>query len=162
MLPDTAQSFRGTLYIHVWIRFLNWKKKKNHKKKEGNAPRDKRIFEIIRQRIFLKTFPFGPVYFYSGVSYNCNLLTLQISIDILSKYFNKQSFTLMLHFIYFHLIHLCCKLSVILISPVIPLLIVPSGYVIRGGALTSRKQTSDVKSPTKCNEWGKIGWPVHL
>ena len=28
MLPDTAQSFRGTLYIHVWIRFLNWKKKK--------------------------------------------------------------------------------------------------------------------------------------
>jgi hypothetical protein len=30
---------------------------KNHKKKEGNAPRDKRIFEIIRQRIFLKLFP---------------------------------------------------------------------------------------------------------
>ena len=28
MLPDTAQSFRGTLNIHVWIRFLNWKKKK--------------------------------------------------------------------------------------------------------------------------------------
>ena len=28
MLPDTAQSFRGTLYIHVRIRFLNWKKKK--------------------------------------------------------------------------------------------------------------------------------------
>jgi hypothetical protein len=34
----------------------------------------------------------------------------------------------MLHFIYLHLIHLCCKLSVILISPVIPLLIVASGY----------------------------------
>jgi hypothetical protein len=50
-------------------------------------------------------------------------LTLQISIDILSIFFNKQSFTLMLHFIYFiylHLIHLCCKLSVLLISPVIP------------------------------------------
>jgi hypothetical protein len=28
-MPDTAQSFRGTLYIHVWIRFLNWKKKKD-------------------------------------------------------------------------------------------------------------------------------------
>ena len=27
VLPDTAQSFRGTLYIHVWIRLLNWKKK---------------------------------------------------------------------------------------------------------------------------------------
>jgi hypothetical protein len=26
---------------------------KNYKKKEGNAPRDKRIFEIIRQRILL-------------------------------------------------------------------------------------------------------------
>ena len=109
--------------------------------------RDKRIFEIIRQRIFLKTFPFGPVYFYSGVSYNCNLLTLQISIDILSMFFNKQSFAFMLPFIYFiylHLIHLCCKLSVILISPVIPLLIVPSGYVIRGGALTLITQLSFV------------------
>jgi hypothetical protein len=99
------------------------------------------------------------------VLYNCNLLTLQISIDILSIFFNKQSFTLMLHFIYLHLIHLCCKLSVILISPVIPLLIVPSGYVIRGEVLTiliNRNQTSDVKSPAKCHEWGKIGWPVHL
>jgi hypothetical protein len=71
----------------------------------------------------------------------------------------------MLHFIYFiylHLIHLCCKLSVILISPVIPL---GSGYVRRGGALTiliSRNQTSDVKSPAKCHEWGKKGWPMHL
>ena len=78
--------------------------------------------------------PLGQVwlYFYSGVLYNCNLLTLQISI--MSIFFNKQSFTLMLHFIYFiylHLIHLCCKLSVILISPVIPLLIVASGYVKR-------------------------------
>jgi hypothetical protein len=26
----TAQSFRGTLCIHVWIRFLNWKKKKKN------------------------------------------------------------------------------------------------------------------------------------
>jgi hypothetical protein len=122
-----------------------------------------KLFEWI-----LKTFPFGPVYFYSGVLYNCNLLTLQISIDILSIFFNKQNFTLMLHFIYFiylHLIHLCCKLSAILISSVIPLLIVASGYVIRGGALTiliSRNQTSDVKSPAKCHEWDKIGWPVHL
>jgi hypothetical protein len=43
------------------------------------------------------------------------------------------------------------------------LLIVASDYVIRGGALTiliSRNQTSDVKSPAKCHEWGKIGWPV--
>ena len=29
------------------------KGEKNHKKKEGNAPRDKRIFEIIRQRILI-------------------------------------------------------------------------------------------------------------
>ena len=29
MLPDTAQSFRGTLYIHVWIRFLNWKRRRS-------------------------------------------------------------------------------------------------------------------------------------
>jgi hypothetical protein len=35
VLPDTAQSFRGTLYIHVWIRFLNWKKKKKKKIKES-------------------------------------------------------------------------------------------------------------------------------
>jgi hypothetical protein len=35
VLPDTAQSFRGTLYIHVWIRFLNWKKKKKKKKKKN-------------------------------------------------------------------------------------------------------------------------------
>jgi hypothetical protein len=27
VLPDTAQSFRRTLYIHVWTWFLNWKKK---------------------------------------------------------------------------------------------------------------------------------------
>ena len=121
------------------------------------------LFEYI-----LKTFPFEPVYFYSGVLYNCNLLTLQNSIGILSIFFNKQSFTLMLHFIYFiylHLIHLCCKLSVILIYPVISLLIVASGYVIKVGALTiliSRNQTREVKSPDKCHEWGKKGWPVYL
>ena len=52
-------------------------------KKKKEMHRDKRFFETIRQRIFLKTFPFGPVYFYfySGVSYNCNLLTLQISTE---------------------------------------------------------------------------------
>jgi hypothetical protein len=45
------------------------------------------------------------------------------------------------------------------------LLIVASGYVIRGGALTiliSKNQTSDVKSPAKCHEWGNTGWPVYL
>ena len=71
---------------------------------------------------FSKRFPLDQSISIQG----CNLLTLQISIDILSIFFNKQSFILMLHFIYFvylHLIHLCCKLSVILISPVIPLLI---------------------------------------
>jgi hypothetical protein len=34
-----------------------------------------------------------------------------------------------------------------------------------GGALTiliSRNQTSDVKSPAKCHEWGKIEWPPLL
>jgi hypothetical protein len=52
-----------------------------------------------------------------------------------------------------------------LIPAVIPVLFVAAGYVIRGGALTiliSRNQTCDVKSPAKCHEWGKIGWPVHL
>ena len=138
------------------------------KRKKEMHPEIKESLKLSDKGSFSKLFPFGPVYFYSGVLYNCNLLTLQISIDILSIFFNKQSFTFMLPFIYFiylHLIHLCCKLSVLLISPVIPLLIVPSGYVIRGGALTiliSRNQTSDVKSPANCHELGKIGWPVHL
>ena len=138
------------------------------KRKTEMHPEIKESLKLSDKGSFSKLFPLDQSISIQGCYYNCNLLTLQISIDILSIFFNKQSFTFMLPFIYFiylHLIHLCCKLSVILISPVIPLLIVPSGYVIRGEVLTiliNRNQTSDVKSPAKCHEWGKIGWPVHL
>ena len=117
------------------------------KRKTEMYPEIKESLKLSDKGSFSKLFPLDQSISIQGCYYNCNLLTLQISIDILSIFFNKESFTLMLHFIYLHIIHLCCKLSVILISPVIPLLIVASSYVIRGGALTiliPRNQTSQI------------------
>ena len=86
-------------------------------------------------------------------------MTFLIEFSFLA-FFNRYIHvcTLTYYIIYLCLIHLCYKLSVILISHVIPLLIVASGYVIKGGALTiliSRNQTRDVKSPAKYHEWGQ-------